>query len=1149
MNRRFVRLMISALAAGFFMTSTAAVAQNVSFEGKKQAELKGSAEHKKVERKTLDQEEGGSGPKVSYETDEMAAGAAASEKIEIQQAAIKKLQLRIKNTDEDDPAKPELMERLGDMLWQKARYYELRAYDFLSAANEAGANGNTAKQQELMAKKADDEKTGREARDEMLKLYREIIKYHADYPQIDKIRYYMAFNLAEMGYAGEAYEQYSGIVREHSNSKYLPEAFLGMAEYTFTIEEDMPTALQQYQKVVSIDAKSSAASFAMYKMGWCYFNLGEPKKALAQFEKVIRESDSGGARRTDMRKEALKDLVKAYSMWDEAKPANARKYFKSFAANDDEVDSMLERLARLYQENGRIEESNFIYNQLIAANIGKFKIVNYQHEIMLNVETMSDPTRLAEEIQRTVLLFVKARDEKFEGATPEAVKAENDRLETYVSDTGKWYHMTYQNTKNPLYYSLAFEIYKTYLDNFPTADDNFDVMYYYADMAYFRKNFAEAAKGYERVLDLNDRGKVAKTEEHDEMLKDAAHGAVLAYDALMGENNTDKEACPDIPDLPEPSDDIERDLAPLPIAECRLKFIEASKRYAKIDTSADFAINSKYKAAQIYFNYRHFDESRPLFLDITRDAPDSEAAVFAANYLLETYRLKKEYEAMRGVITDLKSNSAFMANSTPMMPEMIRVINAYEEALDYKVCEEKESKKRWEEAARCYEGYALKHKGSEDAAKARWNASIAWEQSNEIGRAIEARVSLLTSGDGDEHTKALAPRAMYAIALNYHSLAVYSEAARFYEMFVKQFPEDREACVAIGAAPSKDPCAKNALQNAAAFRSGLGEYEKAVENYDLFAKMFPKDKNEMSMLKFNTGRIYYDQKRYDAALDRFNDFMKNYAKFGTPGRKVAAYTYIGKCYWAKKNQKEALKAFQNAEDLYGSKEVQSWLGSADPAESEQARNAAAEARFMRGETLFKEVIDVKLNDSSVTGKKVNQFLQQQLQKKAEKLQAAAPVYNDVITKFNAPKWGLAAMTRVGMMYDDVAQQIEKAPVPPGLHEDVELMYVELLLDFSSKFEEQAIVFYTAAVKKAAETGWFSQYTSDAQRRLFDLRPMEYQSSSEVKATPNKMVATYHTGALYTNLEELRGHTTKETRQVVLDGAVSEDQAARAAGEQ
>ena len=1103
------------MAAAMLLTSTTAVAQNVAFEEKQQAQIKSAKEPKKAERKTLDQEEG-SGPKVEFQTDEMVAASAASEKIELQQSAIKKLQLRIKNTDEDDPAKPQLMERMGDMLWQKARYYELEAYDYLSKANEAGAAGDTAKQQQLLAKKTEDEKIGREAREEMLKLYREILKYHSDYEQIDKIRYYMAFNMAEMGYAGEAYEQYSGIVREHSNSRYLPEAFLGMAEYSFTIEEDMPTALQQYQKVVSVDPNSSAASYAMYKMGWCYFNLGEPKKALAQFEKVIREADKGtDKRRTDMRKEALKDLVKAYSMWDAAKPGNARKYFKGFAADDAEVDSMMERLARLYQENGKIDESNFVYNQLIAANPGKFKIVGYQHEIMLNTETLSNPTALAEDIQRTVAIFVKARDEKYEGATPEAVKAENDKLEQYVSDTGKWYHMTYQNTKNPLYYSLAFEIYRTYLNNFPTATDNYDVMYYYADMAYFRKNYAEAAKGYERVLDINENG---------EFSKDAAHGAVLAYDQLMGENNTDKEACPDIPVTPEAAPG------------------EASKRYAKIDQSAEFANNSKYKAAQIYFNYNHFEESRPLFLEVTRDAPGSEVAVYSANYLLETYRLTKQYQKMHEAITTLKANSAFMANNTTYMPEFKEVLSAYERALDYKFCEEKENNKQWEDAARCYEQYAEAHKGSDDAAKARWNASIAWEKGSEVGRAIEARVALLTSGENDEHTKALAPRAIYAIALNYHSLAVFSEAARYYEIFVNQFPEDREACVPIGAAPSKDPCAKTALSNAAAFRSGLGEYQKAVEDYDLYAKMFPKDKAQMAQLKFATGRIYYDQKKYDMALDRFRDYLKNYAKLGSPALQVAANTFIGKCYWDKKNQKEALKSFEAAENLYASKSLQQWLAKAEPTESEQARNAAAEARFMRGETLFKETLDIKLSDPSVSGRKINEFLQKQLLKKAEKLQEAAPVYKDVITKFNAPKWGLAAMTRVGMMFDDVAQQIEKAPVPPGLPEEVELAYVEQLLDFSSKFEEQAISSYVAAVKKAAETGWFSQYTTEAQRRLFDLRPMEYRSASEVKATPNKMVTTYHTGALFSNIEELRGNVVKEKRRVVSDDVIGADAA-------
>ena len=1134
MRKGLKHLVIGIMAAALAFVSVNAAAQD--FEDRKEVQLSGVEAPKKVERKTLEQEEG-SGPKVEFETDEMASARQASEaenadkteQFEAQQSAIRKLQMRIKNTDEDDKEKPKLMARLGDMLWQKARFYDLRSYEFLAAANAAEDAGDMAKRDELLAKKDADQKTNFETRTEMLKLYQDIIKYHPDYPDMDKIRYYLAFNYAEMGQGADAYAQYSGIVREHANSKYLPEAYLGMAEYTFTIEEDMPAALKQYQKVVSIDASSSAAAYAMYKMGWCYFNLGEPKKALAQFEKVIHEADESG-RRTDMRKEAVKDLVKAYSMWTEAKPANAFKYFSSITKDPDEVNMMMERLARLYQESGMIEESNAIYNKLIENNIGKFKIVNYQHEIMLNVETLSNPERLAAEIQRTVRLFVKARDENFEGATPQAVKEESDKLAQYASDTGKWYHMTYQNTKNAIYRSLAFDIYKTYLTNFPDATDSYEVMYYYADMAFTQKDYSEAAKAFERVLDLNDQGRVPQTPETDVMLKDAAHGAVLAYDGLMGENNTNKEACPDMPKI-EQSDNPE-DYKPLEIHECRLKFIEASKRYARIDTSAEFAINAKYKAAKIYYGYNHFAESRPLFMDITRDAPESEAAVYSANYLLETYRMTMEYEAMRQAITDIKANTRFMNSQQPLMPTFIDYMNNFEEQLDYMICLEKEKNKAWLEAARCMEGYAKNHKDSENAPRARWNAAIDWHKGQDINRSLQSLSSILQDSQTDPTLKDLAPRAMYTIGLDYHELAVYSEAARFYEMFVSMYPNDKEACVAPGAEPSKDPCAKQALANAATFRRGLGEYEKSVEDYDLFAKMFPKDKAEMAMLKFQTGRIYFDQKKYSAAQDRFQEYIKSFARFGLPAYELAAYTYLGKIYTRRGNPKEASKWYEKAESLFSSKKVTDWLKTAAPGDEMLARDAAAEARFMRGEQLFKEVLEIKLQDPSVSPKKVDKFLQTQIQKKSAKLLEATPIYQEVITKYKSPRWGLAALVRLGMMFHDVAHQIETAPTPPGLHEDVEIAYVELLLDFSAQFEEKAIGFYTGAVQKAAETGYFSEYTNEAQKRLFDLRPMEYQSSSEVKATPNKMGIMYHSGKLYTNLDELRGTAVEDDHKVM-----------------
>ncbi len=1126
-----VRLVLSALLlACFGMSATFVQAQDAAFEGKKETQLKGAKERKKTERETLEQLEG-SGPKLGFETDEMAAAALQAEKIELQASAIKKLKTRIKQTDDDDPAKPELMERLGDMLWQQGKYYELRAFDKLNEArrlNDAGQKDAANKMHE--AQKAD-EKTSRDSRNEMLSLYREIIKYFPDYKQIDKVQYYLAFNLAEMGFAGEAYEHYSGIVREHSNSQYLADAFLGMAEYTFTIEEDMPLALQQYQKVVSIDPKSSAASFAMYKMGWCYFNLGEPKKALAQFELVIKEADAAGAsqRRGDMRKEALKDLVKAYSMWTDARPANARKYFSKFVKTDAELNELMERLARLYAEDGQTSNSNFVYNELIANSPGKFDIVRYQHEIMLNVETENDPQSLATELNRTVRLFVKARDEKYEGATAEKVKTEYDKLEEYARETGKWYHQTYQTTKNPLYYSLAFEIYKAYLESFPEAKDNYEIMYYYADMAFFRKNYAIAAQSYERVLDINEKG---------EFSKEAAHGAVLAYHELI--KSADDDSCPPAPELA-------ADAPPAPIAECRLKFIAASKRFSKIDTSEEYAINSKYEAAKIYYDYNHLDEAAPLFKEITQENPKHSLAIYSANLLLDIYNMKQDYEGMWEAIKELKANNDLMNNPDPATPELVALLNGSEEHLAFKMCEQKEQGKLWEAAALCYEAFAKNYPKSPDAVKALWNASQDWENASEVGRAIDARVSLLT-GKESEASQALAPRAMYAIAQNYHGIAVFSEAARFYEMFVKNFPTDREACVAIGE-KSADPCAKLALQNAAVFRSGLGEYEKAVENYDLFARMYPRDKTEMATLKFNTGRIYFDQKEYDRAIDRFNDYLRNFAKFGSAGRRVAAYTAIGRSYWAKRDYRSAQKTFEKAEKTFEERGVQNWLKTAEAGELQLAMDAGAEARFMRGEFIFSEAMAVQLFNENISPRNMDSHLKQQIQKKLALVKEAQPIYLDVINRFSSPRWGLASLVRLGMLNHDIANQIGNAPIPKQLTEEQGLIYEDILLGYASQFEEEAIQYYVFAVKTAEETGWFSEYTTEAQRRLFDLRPLEYRSASEIKAQPNKAIVTWNQSRFYSDIDELRGKVVRERRKVIteqdvenVEKAMTEDEA-------
>ncbi|OIP36223.1 MAG: hypothetical protein AUK47_15405 [Deltaproteobacteria bacterium CG2_30_63_29] len=1062
-------------------------------------------ERKKVERPDISEEEG-KGPKLERESN--IKGWERS-KLQYQDKAIRLMEERVEKADEDDPDYPLYLERLSEMYWQKARFHDLRAFDRLTESREAEDAGNASKAAELVRGQEEDEKTAQEYREKTIATYARIIKEFPLYDNSDKVLFYLAFNLGEMGRAEDANGFYKDLVRDYPNTDYLAEAYLGLAEYSY-LYDDIDLSLSQYESAIAAAPDSQTAGYAMYKMGWCYFNRGEPKKALAQFESVVAYSESHTGR-IELRKEAVKDLVKAYSLWTEASPKKAKGYLGKFSSGDEELREMLERLARLYQEDGEVDKSIFVYNELIKDNSTNFRIVGYQTEIMLNVETKNVPDQTAEEVIRTVRLFNAAREQKLEGATEEAVKEAYALLEEYTRETAKWYHLTAQTTKNPLYYALSYEIYKAYVDNFPEAQDNYEMMYYYGELLYWKKNYAEAAKRYDQVLAIDAAGKFSR---------DAAYGAVLSYNKV---SETPTAECPPIPVVPEPKKGEEPTFPELTIADCRVKLIAACGRYAEVVPDGEHIVDIKYTAARIYYDHNQFGPAVKAFEDIAMNHSENRLGIISANLLLDSLGIEKDYKQMWEWV--LK----FRANEQLNRPPLDDILETLETELAFKFCIDKETEKLWKESAMCFEEYAGKYATASYAPKALWNASVDWENASEVGKAIETRIRLLKEHGDDDY---LAPKALYAIGQNFHGIAVYSEAARFYEMFVDKYPKNDTACAPDGES-SENVCSMSALQNAAAFRGGLGQYEKAVEDYDRYIVMFPNDKAQISLLKFNTGRIYFDQGLYEKAIERYNEYLSRYAKLGPEGRKVAAMTAIGRCYWKNKDRHAGLKSFEKAEKLYDSKPFQKWLAGADPEAVKEANDAAAEARFMRGEGIFFEALAIRLSDETIeSATKSGNFLKRQLTKKAALMQEAKPIYVEVITRFNNPKWGLAAMCRLGMMYHDVADQIQNAPIPKELDEDQSLIYEDLLLEFADRFETEAIGYYITAVEKAADLGWFSTYTTLAQRRLFDLRPEEYRSASEIKAQPDRASVTWHKSKLYVDVEAAAGRKAKKKRGAI-----------------
>ena len=358
--------------------------------------------------------------------------------------------------------------------------------------------------------------------------------------------------------------------------------------------------------------------------------------------------------------------------------------------------------AELLRDNGNIEASNDVYRKLIAANPKHFQSVLYQHEIMLNSNASGDPQQIVNEIKRTVELFSTACNEHYEGATSEAIQQEYDALDKFISNQGKSFHIQYIKTKDPSDALTSKNIYEIYLHDlyksFPVNDrrENYcAILYYNSDINYFLSkndafNFMEtAANGYTLYLDecepenLSNDYDLGEKKNWTDFYVDAAHGAVLAY-------HDETNECPSIPETP--ADAYEKGtFQKYPIDDCRMKFIHASQRFFEIAQAygnveqKEFALNALYYTGEIFFNHNQFEQAIPVFQTLIQIAPQEERAILAANYILEYFKLTKQYQAMQTTIQEFRNNPALMANTSPLMQEFILIMDSFEEQLNIRL--------------------------------------------------------------------------------------------------------------------------------------------------------------------------------------------------------------------------------------------------------------------------------------------------------------------------------------------------------------------------------------------------------------------------------------------------------------------------------
>ncbi|MCA9670603.1 MAG: tetratricopeptide repeat protein [Myxococcales bacterium] len=1054
-------------------------------------------------------------------------------------AAIRKLKQLIEVTDNNDAEKPDFIFRLAEHFRDKKVLYEFRARELdekIYQTSDAGRKGRLKQAQKSY------EHASRKWMIEAVKKYLEIYRTPAyqKYRRMDEVLFNLAAMLTEVKRRDKAREVFSRLIRNYPQSKYIPDALLSFAEFYFN-NNQVEKALALYQRVGKYP-QSAIYGYAVYKQGWCWLNLKDPRRALELFVKVIRNANrwSGSKKgKIVLVKEAKKDAVRAYAHV--GTPGRAWNFFKRIGGGY--AMTMLERLANIYYDQGKFDDSTAVYKKLIGLNPKSKKLCSWQYNIVRATLSGKQKRNQVREVQRLAAVYQLLK--KRGGMRKTALMECRENASAVLRELATTWHREAQKTQNQDTYRLAQYLYKEYLDNFPREKDAYVMSFYYAELLFKLQRWEKAADAYTNVVKMKPRGK---------HLKEAAYAAVISWKNALNVNQEIKDV--------DRKDDKKDKHKKRPIPPNQRKMIAAFDTYIKYVPNSPELVPIKYRKARIYYESNHLEKAVGLFADVANNHSSHELAIYSANLLLDALNILKRYSELERYVDKFLKNGNLTKNG-----EFLTQLKKLKSGIQRKAAEQLQHDKRFRECGEKYANLANQYPNDARWPELVYNAAICFEAAKLIGLAISLRSTLIKVKPEDK----LAQKALYQIGANYHALAWYSRAATHYEQFAKKFPGEKEA--------------PKAMQNAIAFRLGRAEYEKAVADARFFAKKYGgrrKYAARTAAVIFSLGSIFEAKGDAGKVRKHYENYLRNWGRKGGADRKVLAHVRIARALWRascpakglhgacirirrvrsrikikkrrrrgrrrrrielrkqcgpetkskitvlKRNRTMARKAVQHYKTALrlakgaGRRAYKGSSGDELKRRQQDFKYAVAEAQFHLAEAQFEDFLDVKFPKGlDFSGKnkrklkKSNQRFGKYLNAKGKKLNKTRNQYLGVI-KQRVAHWAIAAAARVGQLYQNFADALYTAPVPkPPIpkvlrtrdqrEEFIQIFtdkYCDTLEDKAGPLEKKAVDGLSICLKKSTELSWYNAWSRLCERELNQIKPAEYPLASELRAKPN-----------------------------------------------
>ncbi|MDI1482159.1 hypothetical protein [Polyangium sp. y55x31] len=994
----------------------------------------------------------------------------------------------------------------------------------------------------------------------------------------DEVLYYLAYEYEQANQLDQARKVYFELIQNWPQSKFIPNAYLAFGELFFNEAQGDPSkwqlAEQSYQEVTKYPAPDNKVwGYAHYKLGYVYWNQGEFPKALSEFKKTIeygmQYQQLPNAK--ELANSARRDIIPVYAL--AAAPKAAHDFFKPLSGdtgvNNEKTLKMLDDLGQNYLDTGHYKEGIELYKDLMVRDRGP-KYCKYQGHITEATLAMKSGNK--DSIKAELDSMLEVHNKFIAEGHPDDMKLKcSNATAGLLTETAMAWHLEavgsggVRGTGDKKTMTLATALYERVVQNFKQEQfarfefprivkedwpNIFKIKYAMADLAYFNKDWAKCGPAFDSVVAEDPSGPLAP---------EAAFAAVLCYQNIYTELHKDGSEKKGTGQLPSAADggkkgDKKADKAkwaPKDLTDNQKGMLTAFNRYIcyikppENDKEAqENYVEVKYARARTYFEAQHWEEAAYAFRDVAVNHSDKDVGIYATQLYLESLNILGSnseparpscYDNMAEDVPkflDLYCKGGKEKENAEQCGILTRIQRDIERLRAQKLIESADAGgqgvdtiKMYERGAQAYmdlwkkygEAACEKKEAScEKSEEILYNAARAFQAARLIAKSITARQILLNPKYNLDKTE-LAKKSIYEIGGNYQAIAVYDEAANWYERFSRENPKMDKAA--------------EALQDAVVLRLGLGQEDQAIKDADLFNKNYGSQKpTEAAKIAFAIGSHYIDKEDWDGARRRLSSAMGQIDRNATFDVQIQAHALLGRVFTKINNPSSATPEYNKVRGYW--KDPQAALKKLDAiggSEDEKIRRlgksltAVGEALFFFAELKRKEVDKIRFPEYKGSGqrddvmKHINTKVMDWIKKKRPAIEEASNEYVKIVNlePLPPPRWVIAAGSRVGQMWSKFVAEFRAAPIPKewkgnGMVPGTDLSYAELRGEYYAKLDEAS-----EPQKQAAKAAFKKCLDYSVKYQFFD----EYSRTCEVWLSKNY-------GAEYHLIDEFRGSPSR-----------------------